>query len=101
MLELILEQFRAEIVFTLSFFLAFLGVGYWLHTQFWPWYVEYQRLRLEAQKERHQTFFALVEKVNETQDEFRRVVVACKERLDVVIRKQEDILAALPGVRRG
>lgn len=43
----ILNLFNPEIVFSLIFFLGFIGLGWWFYNQLWPWFVQHRRQALE------------------------------------------------------
>jgi len=45
----IVGLFNPEIIFSLMFYLAFLGVGWWAYKEFWPWLVEYKRREQELE----------------------------------------------------
>lgn len=92
MVELILSLFKPDTVFSFTFFLMFLGLGWFLNFALWPWLKAYldnrQKLNhelrlaeLEIERKRQERWDTVIT----TLGEFKQELGAFREKLDVII----------------
>ncbi len=92
MIELILSLFKPDTVFSLTFFLLFLGLGWFLNFSFWPWIKTYLDIRqklnhelrmaeLDIEKKRQERWDTVID----TLSEFKEELGAFREKLDVIM----------------
>lgn len=71
MVELILGLFKPDTVFSLTFFLAFLGLGWFFNFSFWPWWKTHQDTK---QKMQHEIKLKEIEIEQKRQDRWDTVI---------------------------
>jgi hypothetical protein len=94
LLQLILSLFKPDIVFSLSFFVAFIGFGIFFSKQFWPWFQSYVDKRLEydymISAQRWEVMKALSDDLGTMKKDFSGFVENERKILDILMAKHRD-----------
>jgi hypothetical protein len=87
----LLGFFKPDFVFSLSFFVAFIGFGVFFSKQFWPWFQAYVDKRQEydymISAQRWEVMKALSDDIGEMKKEFQAFLENERKILDILLKK--------------
>lgn len=64
-----LALFKPDFVFSLAFFVGFLGFGYFIDNSVWPWFKDYMAARLAADDARQTRYDKMLDVLGEFKEE--------------------------------
>jgi hypothetical protein len=91
LIDFLLEHFKPDFVFSLVFFIGFIGFGVFFSRQVWPWFQTYVDKRLEydymISAQRWEVMKALSDDIGEMKKEFQAFVENERKILDILLKK--------------
>lgn len=90
----LLAFFQPDFVFSLTFFIAFIGFGVFFSRQFWPWLKEYLNKRLEYEymisSQRWEVIKALSDDIGVMKNQFAGFHENERKILDILLKNRAD-----------
>jgi hypothetical protein len=87
--------FRPDFVFSMTFFIAFIGFGLFFNSQFWPWFKEYLNRKLEydyqISAQRWEVLKALSDDLGEMKGTFSGFHENQRKILDILFTKHPPV----------
>jgi hypothetical protein len=91
LIDFLLEHFKPDFVFSLAFFIGFIGFGLFFSRQVWPWFQAHLDKRLEydymISAQRWEVMKALSDDIGHLKEEFQAFVENERKILDILLKK--------------